>query len=94
VTIVPFDVRGAAIASVGAPDCRKNLEATMNENEITQSLTGGVTLEERHRLISEAAFYRAEQRGFIEGFELEDWLAAEAEIDARIGPRASEAGQS
>jgi hypothetical protein len=87
-------MRGAAIAGVGAPDCRKNLEATMSENEITQSLSGGVTLEERHRLISEAAYHRAEQRGFIEGFELEDWLAAEAEIDANIGSRVSETSQS
>jgi hypothetical protein len=66
----------------------------MSENDITEILSGGVTLEERHRLISEAAYYRAEQRGFIEGFELEDWLAAEAEIDSRMESRASEASQS
>ena len=31
--------------------------------------------------IAEAAYYRAELRGFATGYELEDWLAAEAEID-------------
>jgi hypothetical protein len=49
--------------------------------EITEP-TGGVTAEERQRLISEAAYYRAERRGFMEGFELQDWLEAEAEFDA------------
>ena len=43
-----------------------------------------VTCEERHRLISEAAYLRAERRGFLPGAELEDWLEAEAEIDKMI----------
>jgi len=43
-----------------------------------------VTLEERHRLIAEAAYYRAESRNFIPGFELEDWLSAEAEIEGNL----------
>lgn len=30
--------------------------------------------------IAEAAYYRAQQRGFSPGYELEDWLAAEAEV--------------
>ena len=36
------------------------------------------------RWISEAAYYRAEQRGFQPGAETDDWLAAEAEIAARL----------
>lgn len=34
--------------------------------------------------IAEAAYYRAQERGFQPGFETEDWLAAEAEITARL----------
>jgi hypothetical protein len=34
-------------------------------------------------MIAEAAYYRAERRGFAPGFELEDWLAAEREILAQ-----------
>jgi hypothetical protein len=30
--------------------------------------------------IREAAYYRAQQRGFSPGYEIEDWLAAEAQI--------------
>ncbi len=38
----------------------------------------------RRQLIAEAAYYRAAQRGFEPGGEVEDWLAAEAEVDARL----------
>jgi hypothetical protein len=33
-----------------------------------------------HWMISEAAYYRAEKRGFVAGYSLDDWLIAEAEI--------------
>lgn len=36
----------------------------------------------RHRMIREAAYYRSQRRQPCEGKELEDWFAAEAEIDA------------
>jgi hypothetical protein len=35
----------------------------------------------REALIATAAYYRAARRGFLPGHELEDWLAAEQEID-------------
>ena len=37
--------------------------------------------DERRALIARAAYFRAEKRGFAPGCELEDWLAAELEID-------------
>lgn len=37
--------------------------------------------EDRYRLIAEAAYFRAERRGFVPGNELQDWLAAEIEVD-------------
>jgi hypothetical protein len=43
-----------------------------------------VTEEERRRMISEAAYYRAERRGFTGGNSLDDWFAAESEIDAKL----------
>lgn len=39
---------------------------------------------ERYRQVAEAAYYRAEKRGFAYGFALEDWLAAENLIDYEI----------
>jgi hypothetical protein len=43
--------------------------------------------EARHALIAEAAYLRAERRGFAPGHETEDWLAAEVEVEAllRVG---------
>lgn len=38
--------------------------------------------EDRYEMIAESAYYRAERRGFQPGYELEDWYAAEQEIDA------------
>jgi Protein of unknown function (DUF2934) len=43
-----------------------------------------VSDELRRAMISEAAYLRAEQRGFASGYELEDWLLAEREVDALL----------
>jgi hypothetical protein len=36
--------------------------------------------ESRRLMIAEAAYYRAEKRGFAPGGELQDWLDAEAQL--------------
>lgn len=38
----------------------------------------------RRAMIAEAAYYRAEKRGFEPGGELEDWCAAEGDIDTLL----------
>ena len=43
-----------------------------------------VSIEERHQLIAEAAYFHAEKRSFAPGQEMEDWLKAEAEIEMRF----------
>ncbi len=43
-----------------------------------------VTEEIRYAMIAEAAYYHAERRGFAPGNETQDWLRAEAEIDALL----------
>ena len=40
-------------------------------------------LAERDRRIRLTAYYRYEARGCVRGYELDDWLVAEAEIDGR-----------
>ena len=44
-----------------------------------------VSPDELRKLVSEAAYYRAKQRGFTPGHETEDWIQAEAEVLRRIG---------
>ena len=41
--------------------------------------------EERNRLVAQAAYFRAEKRGFAPGCELQDWVEAEAEVLRLIG---------
>jgi hypothetical protein len=41
--------------------------------------------EDRYRMIAEAAYFRAERRGFVAGNELQDWLDAEIEVDQLLG---------
>ena len=43
--------------------------------------------ESREARIAEAAYWRAERRGFTAGQELDDWLAAEKEVDEDIATR-------
>jgi hypothetical protein len=45
----------------------------------------GIDEESRCRMIAEAAYYLAEARGFACGSELEDWLAAEAQVSHTLG---------
>ena len=41
--------------------------------------------EELHQLIAQAAYRLAQQRSFSPGHELDDWLAAEAEVKQSLG---------
>jgi hypothetical protein len=41
---------------------------------------------DRDARVAEVAYLRAEQRGFWPGYELDDWLAAEKEVDALLAP--------
>lgn len=41
---------------------------------------------EWHRMISEAAYFRAEKRAFEAGHALDDWLAAESEVREIVSP--------
>ena len=40
---------------------------------------------QRRAMIAEAAYYRAERRGFEPGYELEDWYGAERDIERALG---------
>lgn len=53
----------------------------------------GVKVADREAMIREAAYYRAEQRGFAPGYEWEDWLAAEAEVERRVDVQPASGGR-
>jgi hypothetical protein len=53
-----------------------------------------VSPEERWRMVAEAAYYIAQRRGFVGGDALADWVAAEAEVDAKLIEEGRRPGQS
>ena len=56
----------------------------LNFNPLRFSLPPKKVPEDRQNMIAKAAYFRAEQRNFEPGHALEDWLAAESEVDRRI----------
>jgi len=44
--------------------------------------------EEVYRLIQESAYFKAKERGFAPGNEVQDWIEAEAEVRRRLERRA------
>jgi hypothetical protein len=55
-----------------------------NVNPLRFSLPPKKAPEDRQSLIAKAAYFRAERRHFEPGHELEDWLAAESEVDRSV----------
>jgi hypothetical protein len=55
-----------------------------NFNPLRFSLPPKKAPEDRLSLIARAAYFRAERRHFEPGHELEDWLAAESEVDRSV----------
>ena len=47
----------------------------------TSEMLERMSTEEIQKLIAEAAYYRAQRRGFTPGGEVDDWLEAEREIE-------------
>jgi hypothetical protein len=87
-TIATSRLDGAS--SVHSPDIQPpstNETRTAQSNRIEKhSLSRTASARARHQLIAEAAYRRAEQRGFGPGEDWEDWFAAEREVDALLDP--------
>jgi hypothetical protein len=54
---------------------------TTTLNPSIEQISSGVDAEMRNKMIAEAAYFRAESRGFSGDCVLKDWLEAECEID-------------
>lgn len=76
----PTPRKRAPRKTLAIADGAKAAKVTRVEPAFTQF----VDPERRSALIAEAAYFRAEKRGFASGQETEDWLAAEAEVDATL----------
>lgn len=59
---------------------KSNTEAKSSSLEQDDQQNQGLDPEQRQQYIAEAAYYRALERGLSEGYEQDDWLAAEEDI--------------
>ena len=68
------------------PNARSTRKGTTARATRKARMSGAALIDPQHRraLIAEAAYFRAERRGFAPGHEAEDWLAAEAEVDTAL----------
>lgn len=57
-------------------------EAASMESSQSPPSASSVAEAARQKMVAEAAYYRAQKRGFVPGRELDDWFEAEAEISA------------
>lgn len=69
----------------GEPSSVKRPGEQAPETSASKAAGPSMSPEERRRLVESAAYFRAEKRGFAPGFELEDWIEAEAEVLRLIG---------
>jgi hypothetical protein len=67
------------------PAARKAGPAKPRPRIVQTPVCAPITDDELRRKIAEAAYFRAQQRGFSPGFELEDWVAAETEVMRSLG---------
>ncbi|MFL6605110.1 MAG: DUF2934 domain-containing protein [Steroidobacteraceae bacterium] len=76
----PTGAAAAVTSPAGTPRVRKPA-ATKAPARVS------ISEDVRRGMIAEGAYLRAERRGFAPGHEEEDWLAAEAEVDALLQAR-------
>lgn len=73
----------AQAAPASAPSSRRRASAEPTRTPAAQAPVA-ISAETRRAMIAEAAYLRAERRGFVPGGEEGDWLAAEKEVDALL----------
>jgi len=59
---------------------RSRLARVQPETQREAPQTGAPSAEDIRRMVAEAAYYRAEKRGFAPGAEEQDWCEAEREV--------------
>ena len=54
------------------------------KKSVSKKSDSPVSPAQRYQMIATAAYFKAEHRGFAGGYEMQDWIAAEAEVDANL----------
>jgi hypothetical protein len=72
----------ASASKQAAPDASTGLPPDQTDHSVPAAAQ--IDPAQRHQMISEAAFFIAQARGFTPCQELDDWCAAEREIEQRL----------
>jgi hypothetical protein len=87
--------KSTTTASKAAPPARAPSKPLQSERPSRAapdmpSRTSGAKLspEDVYKLIQESAYFKAKERGFAPGHEVQDWIEAEAEVRSRLEGRA------
>jgi hypothetical protein len=74
-----------ALATPGRPAAGQVKPVDPDVTTVRKTAGGGaISPEERHRMIAEAAYFHALERGLDGGDPLGDWLAAEKQVEAML----------
>lgn len=74
---------GKKTAKTAAKTAKTTAKSTKRKSK-SQPKPVELSPELRHEMIREAAYYRAERRGFQGGDAVSDWLSSEQEVDSAL----------
>ena len=93
---MPKQKSTAAKSAEKRPAAKKSPRAAAPAQAAVQQSDAHVRLngEEMHRLIQEAAYFKAKARNFAPGHEVQDWIEAESEVRLRFESGAQRQGRA
>jgi hypothetical protein len=68
----------------GNAEAGNSTTGSIFEEPCATNFSTEVSHEKKYQLIAESAYFRSEKRRFAPGNELDDWLAAETEVETRL----------
>jgi hypothetical protein len=78
------DVQSGAAKTRAAKSRKHPTAAPPSTNSVVTRSAAYIEPEARDAMVAEAAYFRSAHRGFEPGHEIDDWLAAESEIDGAL----------
>lgn len=76
----PRSGKATSAPTAASPAARKPSRAAKRASDVRKGARPEVDVDIRRAMVAEAAYFRAEKRGFDRGGELDDWLEAEREV--------------
>ena len=80
----PKTTATAKTATATKAAVKKPAKAAAPKKKVVAETAPAVSAEHRYHMIATAAYYIAEKRGSASGYEMQDWITAEAQIDLQL----------